>query len=388
MIRSKIFVSCLLLLYSGCEKQLFIKPELVYGPFLRHITSTEAVIVYTVNEKGKVKVRYGEGSTLAHTWEGESIPIQNGEYNYSVCVRLNNLKAETVYSFEPEVMNPVSITFTTFPDGITELKFVVFGDNRTQIDVFESIVNRIVEVKPNVVFHTGDMVDFGSLYYGYGVVGWEDFINIITPLFQTTPIYVAFGNHDRGGEEIYSSYFPSIYEDYSPYHYSFNLAGIHFIVLNSEEPINSSSEEVMWLRDDLAQTEADFKIAFIHRPPYSSSRHGKSAEEGDESEILSIREFIVPILEEYGVDVVFTGHEHNYERTYPIREGNINNNGVIYVITGGGGAPLYDREIEFPASYTFVKTYHYVVAKKKGNYIKIKAVDINGETIDSFEVRK
>lgn len=385
--RIRIFIT-LLLFFAGCERSNYLKPDLIRGPFLRHITSHSAVIVYTVNVKGNVKARYGKRGALNLTWKGESLPIQNGEYGYYVCVRLEGLEPDTVYSFEPDVTNSSLISFRTFPEGITELKFVIFGDNRTQLNIFNEIVKRIEDVKPDLIFHTGDMVEFGSLYYGQGLVGWDDFINAISTLYRTTPFYIAFGNHDRGGEEIFSSYFPPIYEGNSPYFYSFDLAGVHFIVLNSEEVINPSSQEVIWLDADLSNVESDFKIVFIHRPPFSSSHHGKLAEEGREEEIINIRENVVPILENHGVDVVFAGHEHNYERTYPLKGGEIDPNGIIYVITGGGGAPLYDRELEFPGSYTFVKTYHYVVAEKTGKVIEFKAVALNGEIIDSFEVRK
>jgi len=79
-------------------------------------------------------------------------------------------------------------------------------------------------------------------------------------------------------------------------------------------------EQLAWLEETLATTDATWKLAALHHPPYSGGFQGSNA---------AAREAFVPPFERYGVQIVFSGHEHDYQRTDPI-------NGVTYVVSGGG----------------------------------------------------
>jgi acid phosphatase type 7 len=99
----------------------------------------------------------------------------------------------------------------------------------------------------------------------------------------------------------------------SELYYSFDHANIHFVCLDS---MMSSREPggpmLTWLRQDLAETAQDWIIAFWHHPPYTKGSHDSDVE----FELIEMRENALPILEEFGVDLVLCGHSHCYERSY------------------------------------------------------------------------
>jgi PKD repeat protein len=98
-------------------------------------------------------------------------------------------------------------------------------------------------------------------------------------------------------------------------YYSFDYANIHFVVLDSQDmnrqPIGPM---LVWLQQDLANTNQEWIIAFWHHPPYSKGIHDSDVD----IEEVEMRQWVVPILDEYGVDLTLTGHSHSYERSWPI----------------------------------------------------------------------
>jgi acid phosphatase type 7 len=122
---------------------------------------------------------------------------------------------------------------------------------------------------------------------------------------QSGPYYKIFTfpkNAESGGR-------PSGTEAY----YSFDYANIHFVCLDSHGSNRSSTGPMLtWLKDDLANTSQEWIIAFFHHPPYSKGSHNSDTE----TQLKEMRQNALPILEDYGVDLVLCGHSHSYERSF------------------------------------------------------------------------
>jgi hypothetical protein len=97
----------------------------------------------------------------------------------------------------------------------------------------------------------------------------------------------------------------------------------------------------------------------------------------------------VPLFEKYGVDVVLSGHNHGYEASYPLLRGvRDNDNGIVYVVSGGGGGTLYDL-IERQDWMRFEKKiFHYMRVNVTDKEMTFEAVDESGNVFDSFVVKK
>jgi 3',5'-cyclic AMP phosphodiesterase CpdA len=200
-------------------------------------------------------------------------------------------------------------------------RFVAYGDTRTHHDIHQQIVDAVLQCDPDLVLQTGDLVSDGG-----NAAQWRKFDEITAKLRDKTPYYPARGNHDTGG----TGYEDHVTQPFRPggtkLYYAFDKENIRFISLDTEEGIKPESAEYQWLVKELASAKADHKLVvpFFHVAIFSIGSHGSNH---------ALRHVLHPLFKEYGVKLVFQGHDHNYYRT--VRDG------ITYVVTGGGGAPLY-----------------------------------------------
>jgi len=246
----------------------------------------------------------------------------------------------------------------------SEKNIVVYGDSRTNDDRHVAVIEAILRVSPDVVFHTGDLVNEGS------VPGlWTRFNEVTRSLREVADFYPVAGNHDDESPYYYDNFVLPNNEKW----YSVDIDGIHFILLNSNLDLGPGSEQYAWLSGDLAATDTnDFVIAVFHHPLVASGPHLPD-EYGIAGDLL-------PLFETYDVDVVFNGHEHLYERSFL--------NGIYHVVTGGGGAPLHnvpDTSLN-PYSQVLAITFHFCLVRKDGNALRIEVFDNDMNRIDSFTV--
>jgi 3',5'-cyclic AMP phosphodiesterase CpdA len=145
----------------------------------------------------------------------------------------------------------------------------------------------------------------------------------------------AIGNHDDRTEngKPYYDYFGEAAGPPGKGWYSYELEGWHVVVLNSETDVGPESEQLHWLRDDLRRHRTRCALAYMHRPRFSSGKHGDSERVKD----------IFRALYEGGVEVVLGGHDHTYERFAPQDpHGKADpGRGVRQFVVGTGGAPFY-----------------------------------------------
>lgn len=240
---------------------------------------------------------------------------------------------------------------------------LVYGDSRTNHFVHQDVVDLMVQSEPVAVFHTGDLVEDGL-----DPEQWEIFFHITEALMRTVEFYPALGNHEKNSPIFFEKFDLPNNERW----YCVDLDPIHFVVLDSNADTEPTSNQYLWLVDDLGNLpdHTKFVIVLFHHPPYSSGRHG-----GDEKGLINTW---VPVFESRGVDLVFNGHDHNYERSLV--------NSVYYIVSGGGGAPLYGKENFNPYSQVFIKSYHFCRLSLEGDRLDVEVISRDGETIDLFSV--
>ncbi len=253
-------------------------------------------------------------------------------------------------------------TFSTAKFFIEPFTFVAYGDTRTN-DVYRGdVVSRIININPDFVFNTGDLVE-----NGWDRDLWRKWFSTNQVLLEDRPFFNAIGNHEENASLYYSYWhFPG-----NEQWYSVNYGNAHFICLNTET--NLYEEQRTWLKAELiaAKDSALWIFVFFHRPPYSSgSDHGSD---------LSVRQAWCSLFEQYGVDIVFNGHEHIYERALI--------NGVYYIITGGGGAPLHNIGSNSWTLYS-ESTLHCTKISVDDSQLLFEAIKPDGTVFDSLSIHK
>lgn len=316
----------------------------VRGPYVTLVTPTSATVTWFTGPVGDPPVFQVNGRTL------------------------NNLKPGRRYEYE--VPDAGRGSFITPYIGKGDFTFVVFGDNRTRHDVYKTVAAAITAAKPTFVVNTGDLIADGR-----DAKQWPVFFDISKEWMRQSVFLPSLGNHERN-----TSYWYQIFGRQRGY-YSLDWGPIHWVIINSDAgnaapPAGVEAfwkEQIDWLEKDLAANqEAPFLFVVFHHPPYSAVRR---RHEG----AARIAARLVPIFRKHKVNGVFAGHDHNYQRHVE--------DGIQYVVTGGGGAPLYDVDGPLPGKTVKVeKVENYVYAEVKKNVIRLEARTPDGRVIDKFEI--
>lgn len=272
------------------------------------------------------------------------------------------------------------LSFRTPPAQSDSVTFAVYGDSRTQSVEHERVVLSMVEKfgdKLDLCINTGDLVGDGLNGEHWG----REFFRPAHKLLGQVPLYPILGNHERNSD-YYFNYFSLPGNERW---YSFKKGPVHFINLDSYSPLAPDSEQYKWLKQTLTGSTSAWKVVSSHAPFFSSGPHGGLDAEGipREQEMANLKKYIMPLLEEYNVSMIFNGHDHLYERS--------TKEGITHVITGGGGAPLYNVEVDpvqNPYSSKLVVSYHYCIVEATESEFSLNVYDIAGEILDRLTLGK
>jgi len=254
-----------------------------------------------------------------------------------------------------------SVTSSKGTGSKFDASIVIYGDTRTDDTAHKKVVDAINWVKPRVIFHTGDMVQNGMIEEQ-----WNRFMQIISTFPEDCAFYPCVGNHEAGSPKLFELFdFPA-----GKTWYTVKVRNVEFFILDSNISLSRDSEQYRWFEQKLKESTSRFKIVIMHHPPFSSGPHVE-----DEK---NLRNSIVPLMEEAGVQAVFSGHDHCYERSL--------HNDTYYIVTGGGGAPLYDKEKDNKYSQFFMKAYHFCALKVYRKKVNVIVYDENLNEIDRFSL--
>ena len=212
-------------------------------------------------------------------------------------------------------LRPFAAPTLTVPSRPNTLKFAVLGDNGSGDSGQYELATQIAAV--HRLFAFGFVVMVGDNFYGKQTPA--DLANKFDvpyrPLLDSgVTFHAAIGNHD----EAFTVNYPPLNMSGRRY-YTYVRQQVRFFVLDTNI---MDAPQLRWFESVLQQSQEPWKIAYFHHPLYGNAkRHGST---------VDIRVLLEPLLVKYGVAVVFTGHDHVYERLKPQK-------GVHYFVTGSGG---------------------------------------------------
>ncbi len=242
-------------------------------------------------------------------------------------------------------------------------QFAVLGDSRDGERVYTQLIQKILERKPHFVIHLGDMIAKPN------AKEWQAFFEISRPIHL--PFFPVIGNHETGntrlGEEMYRKQF---HLPERRTYYAFQAGGGLFVILDSEKGRGRIiDDQWLWLENLLSTSKERIKFLFLHRPlfpPPDSLKTGKAMDK-----YPSDRDELHRLFLRTGVTAVFAADDHRYDRREKDK--------ILYLITGGGGAPIY--ALPDQGGY-----FHYVWISVERGRINVEVVDLEGQVQDRFVI--
>lgn len=397
------------------------------GPYLQQGTPNSVVVRWRTSSTTTARVRYG---TTPGTF---TTTVTNTTSTTEHMVSVPNLQPLTRYYYEVGTgtgwfVGDTNDFFETHPAvGVSiPTRIWIIGDSGTANANAAAVRDAYLNFAGSR--HTDVWLMLGDNAYNSGTdTEYQNAVfNMYWMLLQNTLLWPTRGNHESDAGGTGSTYF-NIFTlptggqaggvaSGTEAYYSFEYGNIHFICLDSFGSSRSASGAMAtWLQNDLAAVARDWIIAYWHHPPYTKGSHNSDTE----IELIEMRQNILPILENGGVDLVLTGHSHSYERSFLLdghyggsttltpamkkdggsgREdgtgayrkptfGIAPHEGAVYVVAGSSGQ-ISGGTLNHPAKFISLNQLGSLVLDIDGNRMDAKFLRENGAIADYFTVIK
>lgn len=348
------------------------------------------------------KLAYSAGATATGTGEYyyQSLVADDtsGAKYLTWTVEVTGLTPDTAYVFragtwsdyqggafvKPD-LTPNVLSFRTAPSkGKRQpIKVILAGDSRGGNDKIALNADRLAAIGAAFWVFNGDFTDFSQQDQ------WDGWFDAMHPILHTSPLMPVQGNHEVFPPMYYGQFalpmsagVPDAYKEHA---WSMNYANVHIVGLDSTSAA-AASDQAAWLDADLATARADpdidWIIAAMHYPAYSAcTNHGSTA---------WVQKYWVPLFEKHNVDLVFAGHDHDYERSWPWVNNNKAAKGPVYVVAGGFFADGYTNGSDI---WTAVSEHgnksNYVVMTVDGKTLSFIAYSGDGSAqLDTYSLSK
>lgn len=347
---------------SGSER-------LLRAPFLQQVHDRGAVLVFQdkLGVSSRVRVTRFDGSEVTTL---NSTPDPNVPGVLQQLVNVDGLEPEHGYCYElVGLTEPAGFFTAPAPGSLAPVEFAVFGDSGSGDSDQSHLRQQLSTVPFDFLLHTGDLAyQDGSAAQISGTV-----FGVYRDLLKSFSFFPVPGNHEyasqRAAPYLQAFVLPENGDpDGLERYYSFDWGSAHFVALDTEQ---IGQRQAAWLDADLSANRLPWTIVYGHRPPFSSGEHGSNG---------AFQDWFVPSLERHRVQLVLSGHDHDYERTKAIH-------GVTYVVTGGGGVGT--RPVGSSDFTAFSEAViHFVYVEIFGDTLRLHAIDGVGREFDQMLISR
>ncbi len=349
--------------------------------------STSMTIVWRTkdNETRATSVEYGENKTTGYRADGFTFyyGIATGTVRIHE-VHLCGLNPDTEYTYRVGGVGSFSplYTFRTAPDRTknpdAEVLILVIGDTRDGYATWaDSLASAQKVGMPELIMFNGDAITLGPIQEE-----WDAWFSKAESIFPYVPLVYAHGNHDVNSVNFFSQFALPGDEEL----YGIDFGPVHLTVLN-DTPITKNdvyTKAPAFLDADMKKAaSAPWKLMMHHKPLWSAAASAIPVD-------MQQRAAWQPVIDANKVDFDFNGHDHNYERSKPLRGSTPQSSaldGTTFVVVGTAGAPLYEAGKDFWTEKS-EKTHNFVFLRVRRNKLDLNAYRQDGSMLDSLTVIK
>lgn len=339
------------------------------GPYLQDVGPSSASVRVEVDPPSSVSVEVFSDGEKPQTFRDDP----TGAFHL---IRMGGLSPQTRYRYRVKAGQDSSDegAFTTAPSdtSASAFSFLIYGDNRTDDTTHASVVRAMTLVPSDFLVNTGDLVEDGNF-----AAQWQSFFEIEKGLLRDRCVFVAIGNHELL-EEAGSNFLRYFGPDSAPIgatdvrrlYRSVRWENTRILFLNGMDAFVSGAARD-WLKEELARVDKEpgvvWRIIVSHQGSFSSGPHGNNPRFSSGG--------LNELFREHKIDLVISGHDHIYERG--------EEKGLKYLVSGGGGAPLYRVRAPLPSTRHVEPTYHFILADVTPTHMGFSAKRPDGTVIET-----
>lgn len=339
------------------------------GPYVQQVTATSAEIRVELDQPAPLTVQLGSmgdaGNTSFVSREAKTfhiVPVAGLEpgraYEYSV--KTGGKEAALK-----------SASFATAPreSSGAPFRFLIYGDNRSDDETHAAVVAQMKALPGEFLLNTGDFVADGG-----DAAQWQRFFDIESPLLAMRPLVSCVGNHELTDRSAtaYRNYFgpsKSLADAKPELSGSNRWSNARFFLVNAMTSYAEGSDRT-WLERELEKSDSEsdlvWRIVVMHHGLWSSGPHAGN--------VRMLEAGIPELLKKHHVDLVISGHDHIYERGA--------SDGMPYLVSGGGGAPLYKFEHDAPGSKKRESVHHVIAAEATRDKLSFTVTRLSGTVLE------
>jgi hypothetical protein len=374
-------------------------PGLTRWPYFQSTTTTSVSVVWggeSDSELGDAAVSrdgaYADPK-LALSW---LVPIDKDRTQF---IRLyqatfRDLEPGTEYCVQVSVDGEIlakGMTIRTAPASPeAEVKFIAVGDMGTGSPAQFEVHDQMLAHAEGVDL----FITLGDNAYGDGDYDEleQKLFRVYRDLWTGMTVFTNSGNHDYRTDNA-APYLSSFVlprnawrEGDEERYYTTVFGPLQLVMLDTEKPnyqvsADAEDDQMDWLRSQLANPKAPWVVPTFHKPVLSGH-------ESRDPDILALQ-FFVPLFDEFNVPLVLQGHNHFYERFEPVVEASVPDpDGTVYIVSGGGGAGVYDFHEDYDSRSVAVQENHFLLGTVTECTLSVRAIDRFGDEIDSFTLNR
>ena len=360
---------------------------------LRFETRTDQALEVELKAMGGMATAFMASTSLSMLDFEWPVPFFESRVDYHDRPGLHNLQEVVFEGLEPGMQyqwtvhqgDGVAASGVFKVDSSPDDAFKLGWISDTMFPNAGACATRLAGAKPDLILHGGDLQ-----YMTNPIDTWSGFFHELSPLTSLAPFHTCIGNHEYEEMEEFELQYKRLFEGHgdmgSTIDYSaFTFGGVRFLLLNSEiELVDANSPQHRWMLAELEKVQNSnlrYAVVAFHRPYFTFSKSMPS---------FQTRDVLHPIFQQYNVPIVFTGHNHCYER--------FEADGITYVMDGGGGALSYkidhnkedvlaerpgDEELRKFASRTYGVT---LATINPDGTLDIERLEAEGGVLDSYSI--
>lgn len=359
--------------------------SIVEGPMIQQARTDGVTVVWFTSREAPCEL-------IVQTPEGpRSIESRSAGRRHVAAVESLAPASRYAYSIRGEgnTLTPDGTAFHTAKPPGEVFSFIAFGDSGRATREQYILGAEMSRQPVDFIVHTGDLIYPDGKRRDYQ----KKFFRPYRELLSRVAFWPTLGNHDvdkdHDGQPLLDVFElphngpPGLAPERN---YWFDYAGARFVAIDSNvKPEVLRDRIAPWVRQTLSAPGPRWKFAVFHHPPYTTAKHKPDQ---------SVQQFLAPVFEETGVDIVLSGHDHLYERTLPLRGGQPadDGRGVVYVVSGAGGASLYKLKPPAERPPIFAKlddsVYSYSLVRVEPDVLTFQQIALGGKVIDEWQLRK